>query len=145
VSALRDGYQSREMLVSSVWGLGRYDPLRHNAVINTAVSRLRLALAEPAWIITHEGGYELQPGVEVLDVAAPAVEQPARHVERPPSDADKVIACLRRGGPATTAEVAHALGISVSSAQRILRRLESDGEVVRLGRGRATRYQLRSP
>lgn len=142
LSALRSGYQSRETLVSSVWGLGRYDPLRHSGVINTAVSRLRLALADPAWIVTHEGGYELQPGIEIHEVAAPAVEPAAALVERPPSEAEKVLAWLRQNGPATTADVGRALGTSPSSALRLLRRLEEEGAVLRVGRGRATRYQL---
>ncbi len=142
LSALREGYQSRETLVSSVWGLGRYDPIRHSAVINTAVSRLRLALAEPTWIVTHEGGYALHPGVQIVETAAPAVAEPLAPAARPASDAEKLLSWLARNGPATAAEIARALGVSASSALRILRRLESEGGVQRSGRGRATRYHL---
>ncbi len=141
LSALRDGYQSRETLVSSVWGLGRYDPHRHSAVINTAVSRLRLALATPAWILTHEGGYELEAGVEILELTAPAVPAPAV-VVKPASDEARALSWIEANGPTTTGDLARALGVSSSSALRVLRRLERDGAVVREGRGRATRYAL---
>lgn len=141
LSALRDGYQSRETLVSNVWGLGRYDPHRHSAVINTAVSRLRLALSSPSWIVTHEGGYELEAGVDIYELAAPAVAEPTAAV-KPSSDEVRALRWIKDNGAATTADLARALSVSSSSALRILRRLESDGAVVREGRGRATRYAL---
>jgi Mn-dependent DtxR family transcriptional regulator len=53
-----------------------------------------------------------------------------------------MVACLRRLGPATTSDIARAVSVSPSSALRMLRRLERDGQVARVGRGRATRYHL---
>lgn len=145
LSALRRGYQGRDTLVSSVWGLGRYDPMRHGGVINTAVSRLRLALAEPSWIVTHDDGYELQSGVEVVELSAPATPEPLASATPPLEEHDRVVSFLERNGAATTTDVARALGVSSSSALRLLRRLEHDRRVARVGRGRATRYQLCDP
>src|SRR5262249_5823533 len=62
--ALGRGYQSRASLIADVWGILRFDPQRHNAVIHTAVSRLRLGLGEPEWIATESDGYSLAEGVE---------------------------------------------------------------------------------
>jgi hypothetical protein len=144
LASLAQGFQSREDLVSLVWGLGRYNPSKHNAVINTAVSRLRLALGEPAWVVTHEGGYLLADGVEIVSLEAGAANV-ASPSSRPPPDPerDRVLAVLEAHGPSGSAEVARRLRMSPSTALRLLRRLADDGTLVRQGAGRSTRYGLR--
>lgn len=140
--ALREGYQARETLVTSVWGLGRYSPTRHNAVINTAVSRLRLALGEPAWIVTHETGYLLAEGVEIVTLEGEAAVATSPSARPPPAEHDRVTALIGREGPMSSAEVGRALRMSPSTALRLLRKLADDGVLVRVGGGRSTRYTL---
>jgi hypothetical protein len=62
-------------LIANVWGIARYAPDRHVAVIHTAVSRLRQSLGEPDWVVTHGEGYSLADGVDVVSLeggSAPA-------------------------------------------------------------------------
>lgn len=141
--ALRSGYQSREALIGTVWGLGSYNPNKHNAVINTAVSRLRLALGQPGWIITHEMGYSLDEGVGIVTLKdAQPLSTTATSHPPPPSLDGRVMRFIAEEGAASSAEVARALRISASSALRRLRQLAAAGQLERVGRGRATRYQL---
>lgn len=139
--ALGGGYRSRSDLAQEVWGLNRYDPVRHSAVINTAMSRLRNALPLPAWVVTDDDGYHLAPQVELLVLGQEAlpVSLP-ESVPPPPSEDDAVVAALRSDGPSSSADIAAALKVSASSALRILRRLTEEGRVRRTGTGRATRY-----
>ncbi len=139
--ALGGGYRSRSDLAQEVWGLNRYDPVRHSAVINTAMSRLRNALPVPEWVVTDDDGYHLAPQVELLVLGHEAlpVSLP-ESVPPPPSEDDAVVAALRSDGPSSSADIAAALKVSASSALRILRRLTEEGRVRRTGTGRATRY-----
>ena len=139
---LGTGFQSREDLAQHVWGLGQYHPSRHSAVINTAMSRLRPSLGEPSWLVTHDEGYHLASGVELVTVEASVVaKQPSAPPPPPPEEA-ALLEALREG-PAGSAEVAQRLRMSPSSALRLLRRMVERGVVIREGSGRATRYALR--
>lgn len=136
---LARGYCSRSDLVSAVWGIGRYNPSRHTPVIHTAVSRLRLALGEPDWIVTHPDGYALAEGVELVAgevQSAPSALPPAAS----PDERERVLAYVGSEGPVSSAEVAKALGLSSSTALRLLRKLSQEGLLARQGGGRSTRY-----
>ena len=122
-----------------VWGLGRYVPNKHSAVINTAISRLRGVLPEPGWIVTSDDGYHLASGVEVVvSDTTPSVE-PA---EPPPPDDEVTLLRALARGDCSSAQAAQVLGVSSSSALRTLRRMVADGRVRRIGSGRTTRYAL---
>ncbi len=141
--ALRHGYQSREALMNTVWGLGSYHPSRHNAVINTAASRLRLALGHPDWLVTHELGYSLADGVRVVTMEDKTLLSTSAHAVPPPPSVDgRITQFLAREGAASSAQVARALRVSASAALRRLRQLVAQGQIVREGSGRATRYRL---
>jgi hypothetical protein len=142
LSALGAGFQSRESLAERVWGLRRYNPSKHSAVINTAMSRLRAALAEPTWVVTHEDGYHLATGIEVVAFGDEATTESSGAAPPPPAEEVAVLDLLRTEGPSSSAEVARVLEVSSSSALRTLRRMVEDGRVRRVGSGRATRYAL---
>ena len=142
--ALQNGYQSRERLLESIWGISRFVPQRHVPVLHTAVSRLRVALGPGEWVLTHDDGYSLAPDVEVVDLAGLQGPTPAT-VPPPPSDSDRVVELLRAQGSCSSSDVASALGISASAALRLLRRLTELGDVAREGGGRSTRYSLARP
>lgn len=141
--ALGGGYRSRPALANEVWGLGRYDPVRHSAVINTAMSRLRSALPTAEWVVTDDDGYHLAAGVELVALGAEVVA--TESVPPPPGEDEPIVEKLRRDGPCSTADIASALKVSASSALRILRRMTEDGRIERTGSGRATRYRLVDP
>jgi len=138
--ALRTGYQSRAALLDQVWGIARFDPLRHTAVLHTAVSRLRGALGEPDWIVTHDDGYALPEGIEVVTIGQSIESETAASVAPPPGDDERVLELVARRGHISSAELAAELRLSSSTALRLLKRLAENGALVRSGSGRTTRY-----
>ncbi|HKO92917.1 MAG TPA: helix-turn-helix domain-containing protein, partial [Polyangiaceae bacterium] len=141
--ALRQGYRSRADLLAEVWGIQRFVPARHMPTLHTAVSRLRLALAEPDWVLTRDDGYALLQGVEVLHWAQPE-DTPSASAAPPPDARARVLELIRSLGEAGTSEVASTLGLSASTVLRLLRGLAEAGLLVRAGSGRATRYRCSS-
>jgi DNA-binding transcriptional ArsR family regulator len=141
--AIRHGFKSRAQLLQEVWGVARFVPSRHNAVLHTAVSRLRGALVDPDWVITLDDGYALAEGVEIvgaesLDDAAWSASAPP-----PPDDRQRVLDFAAAHAEVSSREVARALDISESTALRLLKRLSDEGLLERRGGGRATRYATR--
>ena len=138
--ALRNGYRSRAELLEEVWGIARFDPLRHTSVLHTAVSRLRAALAESEWIATYDEGYALIEGIEVVALARHRESESAASVAPPPGEDERVIEFVAARGRVSSAEVAEELRLSASTALRVLRRLAQAGMLKKSGTGRATRY-----
>jgi DNA-binding transcriptional ArsR family regulator len=138
--ALRQGYRSRAELLAEVWGIQRFVPSRHTPTLHTAVSRLRLALGEPEWVLTRDDGYALFEGVEVLDWAQ-LEETPSASAAPPPDARARVLELIRSSGEAGTSEVASTLGLSASTVLRLLRGLAEEGLLIRDGSGRSTRYR----
>lgn len=141
---LARGYRSRAELMREVWNIGHYAPARHTATLHTAVSRLRVALAEPDWIITHDDGYSLAAGVQVLafDDGAMLGPTPLPGLPSlpPPDDRQRVLHHIEKHGAQSSAELGKALRLSGSTALRLLRALCEEGLLERQGSGRATRY-----
>ncbi len=137
---LRNGYRSRANLLEQVWGIARFDPLRHTAVLHTAISRLRGALGEPEWIQTHDDGYALPEGVEVVTLGHGIESETAASIAPPPGDDARVLKLVELRGQISSAEVAEELRLSSSTALRLLKRLAESGVLVRSGSGRTTRY-----
>lgn len=166
--------RSKEDLLKVVWGIGSYRPDAHDPVIHTAVSRLRAQLGVRGnWIEAASGGYQLAPGVEVLDgssaftagapmeapsaaamadeangLSAPAAIAPARPSSPGPSpsspELDAIVSFLAREGSASSTDVASRLGVSEMTALRRLRDLVEQGVVERSGKGKNTRYRVGS-
>lgn len=152
--ALVRGARTKEDLIREVWRLNVYRPTKHDAVVHTAVSRLRTALEPHAsWIVIAGAGYGLAPGVAVVEVGeasdAPGVEMPdeggAPSAPPPPLDAPDprraaALALIERAEGAATRDIAEALKISEMTAFRVLGALVDEGLIERTGRGRSTRY-----
>jgi DNA-binding transcriptional ArsR family regulator len=141
--ALRLGYKSRAELLSEVWGIQRFLPARHLPTLHTAVSRLRLALGDPDWVITRDDGYALLEGVELLRWEH-AEETHSASAAPPPDTRSRVLEFVRAEGETGSREIAAALELSTSTALRLLRRLSEEGLLVRAGGGRSTRYRCSS-
>jgi Winged helix-turn-helix DNA-binding len=143
---LRRGYRSRAELLRDVWNISHFVPLRHLPTLHTAISRLRLAVAEPDWVLTHDEGYSLELGIEVVllgeaDVLSAADEDSLTSIPAPPDDRDRVLSFILRQGATSSGDVARALRLSASSVLRVLRRLCAEGLLEREGGGRSTRYR----
>jgi uncharacterized membrane protein len=151
--ALSDNaWWSKEALLAEVWGISAYRPDRHDSVVYMAINRSRQALGPyRAWLENHQGAYRLQ-GAEcrVLGVqwselqepdarsSAPASGQPTQEPEGPVV----AVSFIRKHGHATTGQLAKELQVSEMTALRELQRLVAAGVLKRIGRGRATRYEL---
>jgi hypothetical protein len=161
VSALAGGARrSKEELLALVWGIASYRPAAHDAVIHTAVSRVRAQLGPQGhWVEAALGGYRLASGVEVVHPfeadrpARPPADPPASSIvslrdgEResvaPASHARAaLLALLAANGATSSREVASHLGVSEMTALRRLREYVEEGAISRHGKGKNTRYQL---
>ena len=140
LTALASGPRSKAELVKALWGLRVYHPAIHNGALYTAVSRVRRAWgAQGIWIENTTNGYQLAPGVTViqLEPGAAALPQPTRQAV---SLADTLAACANPPDGVTCADAARANGLSPSTALRVLRQLVSSGQLKRVGKGSATRF-----
>ncbi|APR81601.1 Hypothetical protein A7982_06950 [Minicystis rosea] len=151
-------WRGKADLLRTVWGIGAYRPDAHDAVIHTAVSRLRALLGVRGhWIEATSGGYQLTPGVALLDLAntlgdappppvesihppAPSIPPPAMPSQPPAADA--IVTWLAREGPSSSTDIASHLGVSEMTALRRLRDLIDQGVVQRSGKGKNTRYRI---
>jgi tetratricopeptide (TPR) repeat protein len=157
----RRAFHGKDQLLAAVWGIARYRADRHDALVHTAVSRLRALLGTSGhWVESRNGAYRLAaqvtfrglggPGEPALsapesrELAAgfPKAEGGAEpHAEGDPDARERaLLAHLGRAGSCSTADVAGALKVSEMTAFRTLRALLDRGLVTRSGKGRGTRY-----
>jgi hypothetical protein len=128
-------------LFTAVWG-GSYNPIRHEGKVHVALHRLRSWLDDCAdgagsMIELIDGVVAIAPSVDVRVLETPHL--PAR--ELPRSVRDRVLQCVQDGtDPLTPGELQRRLGVSRPAVNVALRALVADGRIIRLGRGRATRY-----
>ncbi len=145
--ALAGGTRSKEDLIRDVWRLNVYRPEKHDAVVHTAISRLRTALGpRGAWVQASGGGYALASDVELLELTTTGASLPSKRTgtENEARAADPrrelVLELVRRPNGAATREVAQKLNVSEMTALRWLAGLVDEGLIQRTGRGRNTRY-----
>jgi tetratricopeptide (TPR) repeat protein len=141
-------FRGKEQLLAEVWGIARYRPDRHDAIVYTAVSRLRGLLGTCGhWVESRNGAYRLAAPVAFRGLDGGALCAPLVRAEpEPPSEADPasrevtLLAHLAQGGAGSTAEIASALKVSEMTAFRTIRTLLDRGLLTRIGKGRGTRY-----
>lgn len=146
---------TKEHLIHSVWRYTSYHPLHHDPVIYQAIANLRRLLGVHAdWIQTTEEGYRLQAGIELRSVRHREISRPApTAVELIPaikSDYDKrlnfrqirFLRQIKRNQFVTVQDYRKLFKVSEITACRDLALLYRFGFVLRVGRARATRYQL---
>ncbi len=148
-------FRGKEQLLAAVWGIARYRPDRHDALVHTAVSRLRGLLGTCGhWVESRNGAYRLatQVAFRGLDGApapvavAPDLAQAAPAPLETLSEGDPalreraLLAHLGQRGASSTAEVAGVLKVSEMTAFRTIRALLERGLLTRTGKGRGTRY-----
>lgn len=77
-------------LLRLVWNLGSYSPDRHDAVIHTAISRLRGALGTARhWVEVRDGAYSLAGGVELVELGLARRGALPEEYDAPSGDADE--------------------------------------------------------
>jgi hypothetical protein len=139
---------SKEFLIQSLWGY-KYHPLRHDPLIYRAISRLRQLLGnQAAWIEATENGYRLNPKVRVKFHAS-AASAPAVVTDEPKTFHDNLnhrqLELLKSLSPDEFLDVKtfkKRFKVSQITATRDLAGLVEQSFIRRVGKGRATRYQL---
>jgi len=168
--ALGRGEQSKAALIQQVWHVATYSPTHHDAVIYTAVARMRRALGASAdWVRTSPLGYALAAGVVVADIAEVHAEHAESVAEAPTSLGAEPLgllgaeplawlgepqsrtgarptieSVLARGVALSSRDLAEATGASEATVLRRVRALAADGVIRRSGAGKNTRYALAS-
>jgi DNA-binding transcriptional ArsR family regulator len=152
--ALGEGEQTKAALIQRIWHVANYSPTHHDAVIYTAVARMRRALGPSAeWVRTSPLGYALASGVVVADIdaepydtqttslaaASISAEDGSAHGPTPMLSIESVLAS---GAAMSSSELAEATGVSEATVLRRVRQLAADGLVRRSGAGKNTRYVL---
>jgi DNA-binding winged helix-turn-helix (wHTH) protein len=154
---LSTGDASKEKLVETVWGY-RYDPLRHDAMVYSALSSLRKSLAGAAdWVQATESGYRFVAQLiwhrASVEAKVPKEGQ-APAAPRPPSPVSsqlmsvlnhrqiEILEWLRERRFLAVSEARAKFGVSEITALRDLDGLRRRGLVARNGKARATRYSL---
>lgn len=159
---LAKGPRSKELLIQTLWGIRIYRPEAHDAVIHTAISRLRGALEPHAsWVQMSGNGYELLSGVELVELSVirplePEVRTeleteaapeppPATQTDTKPTDPRRalILELAARPSGIATRELSERLKCSEMTALRLLAAMTDDGALERAGRGRNTRYTRR--
>ena len=140
-------------LVEKAWGY-RYDPLRHDAMVYSALSALRRSLGQAAqWLVATEQGYRFTASVQwpALDAPRPAAER------EPDTGVDtsllsilnhrqiEILEWLRSQRFLAAGDCRIKFDVSEITALRDLDGLRRQGLVVRSGKARATRYSLQDP
>lgn len=144
---LQKGTMTKEDLIQRVWKY-EYHPLRHDALIYSAMAKLRKVLgARSHWIEASESGYQLRPEVSVI--AHPrepraSVAVASSVAPESPSDLNfrqqKILRFLDENEFIDTATCRSIFQMSEVTASRDLSDLVRLSLLDRVGKGRATKY-----
>ncbi|MGE4130340.1 MAG: hypothetical protein AB7F86_01810 [Bdellovibrionales bacterium] len=152
VICLARGYVSKARLVEDVWGY-EYDPLRHDPLVYTSISKLRIKLKSfGAWIESDQDGYRLSEKVKIIQSYTEAEE--SKELLPPPSALSsqnmglsirllRLIAVIEDAKPGQTFDapfVMRTFGVSRATATRDLNELVKRGLLRVTGKARATGY-----
>lgn len=149
-SRLGAGPASKRELIETVWKY-RYHPLRHDAVVYSAITNFRKLLHSRAkWLESTETGYRLQEGVTIRfptrrrPVATEVIEAPQTAAPEIPLNLRQIKALnyLKSGESISSVEYKSRFKVSEITAVRDLAALTRLRLVIRVGRARATRYLL---
>lgn len=145
------GPRTKEELIEKVWKY-KYHPLRHDALIYSAVAKLRKVLGDRAhWIVASDLGYQLRDTVRVISTptpVAPAREIPEAEVALGTANLNsrqqKILRFLAQNEFIDTPKCQEIFETSEVTASRDLSALLRLSLIDRIGKGRATKYALRS-
>lgn len=103
-------------------------------------------------IMNAYGGTELTPLIETThntfkvilpNVNAEVTTETVSHYNDVVDDETRIVCLAKECGVITRSEVEARLGISASTATRLLREMTQSGQLMRIGKGRQTKYQLK--
>ncbi|MES2745168.1 MAG: DeoR family transcriptional regulator [Bdellovibrionota bacterium] len=149
LKSLYKGFRTKEELIRDVWGY-EYNPLRHDSLLYTLISRFRSLLGPCAdWLENHDEGYGLMADVEMIlgDVKKPNVVAATHKEELTQSDFNMrqfaLLELMKKDRKSMSLdECAELFAISKVTATRDFSSLCKTGHLKRVGKGPATRYIL---
>ncbi|MES2767928.1 MAG: DeoR family transcriptional regulator [Bdellovibrionota bacterium] len=140
----------KEELITRVWGY-KYDPLRHDNIVYSAMTLLRKLLGEKSsWLVTTESGYKWLAGVEIKS----HLTNEAQNIEAIiPKKLDvnfntlnfrqmKILQFLKNNESIDVQKCKKLFNVSDITASRDLSSLTRSNSLIRVGKGRAIRYVL---
>lgn len=146
---LQHGKRTKEELIRTIWKY-EYHPLRHDALIYSAIAKLRKLLGKRShWLEVSENGYSLRQEVQVLAYAetnaVPAQlqvkEEQAAGAETPLNPRQqKILRFLEQNEFIDSMTCKGMFKTSEITASRDLSELVKLQLVLRVGKGRATKY-----
>ncbi|MGE0172481.1 MAG: winged helix-turn-helix domain-containing protein [Oligoflexales bacterium] len=149
--ALMNGPLTKQEIIEKVWHY-RYNPLIHDHLIHTTVSRIRSKLGKwPDLLETTEHGYQLAKNVQICCVFKTQEEvvsdaQPAIEIRQDLNHRQNTF--LNRfdfRSPINTRTYRDLFGVSEITALRDLASLAEKGYLKRVGGGRSTEYTRSTP
>lgn len=148
LKSLHKGFRSKEQLIREVWGY-EYNPLRHDSLLYTLISRFRALLGPCAeWLENYDEGYGLRPDVEIMlgerpqQAVASTVNETIAQSELNTRQFAIVEFMKRELKSMTLEECAEMFKVSKVTATRDFSSLCKAGYLRRVGKGPATRYSL---
>ncbi len=144
---LNQGPCSKEQLIKNVWGYN-YDPLRHDSLIYSAIGRIRKLLqAHPQWIHSDETFYQLDRSLKIISADEPKQRQkktsPLEGESSLSSNLNyRQLQTLAEGidHPVSVSEYGKRWNVTRMTALRDLKDLVTQNYLMKIGRGKATRY-----
>lgn len=149
---LSKGEVGKEELVTQIWGY-QYDPLRHDSLVYSAISKLRASLKWASrWIESTDYGYRLSPHVKVTffgqetgkkektaKIKQKVILNPELNIRQ-----NLILESLLNGSRSFWNQKAcrEEFNVSTMTATRDLAEMVKRGIIRRVGRGRATVYVL---
>lgn len=148
LKSLYKGFRSKEELIRDVWGYD-YNPLRHDSLLYTLISRFRALLGPCAeWLENYDEGYSLHADVEMIlgdkrqSVPSPVVKEEIEESELNSRQFAIVDFIKKERKSMTLDECALMFQVSKVTATRDFSSLCKAGYLRRVGKGPATRYSL---
>ena len=136
-----------------MWGYS-YHPMRHDPLVYSMVARLRTVLGPfQSWLISDQDGYRLLDGI-TINWLKPEIEGAPATVASPTLPKDvfknlnhrqiKILEYIQTHGSIHLQDCLELFEVSKVTASRDLSHLHQQDYVLRLGRGKATKYLLNS-
>jgi hypothetical protein len=155
---LGSGPKTKQQLIERVWQY-TYHPLRHDALIYSAIAKLRKTLGSRShWVEASDSGYQLRTGARVLLPSRVVIETPLMDSESLLMTASpafvsgpelnsrqkKIIRFLHQNEFIDTSTCSELFETSEITASRDLSELLKLQFIERVGKGRATKYTRNS-
>ncbi|RZA25346.1 MAG: DeoR family transcriptional regulator [Proteobacteria bacterium] len=149
LKSLYKGFRTKEELIRDVWGY-EYNPLRHDSLLYTLISRFRSLLGPCAdWLENHDEGYGVMADVEMILGDLRMAQMPATAPREDLAHSDfntrqfAILELMKKDRKSMSLdECADLFSVSKVTATRDFSSLCKTGHLRRVGKGPATRYIL---